>query len=421
MRQGDGTDEFACPGCKPVPPRSLLNLVPDLAGCKQRWSGRRVADTEPDFSYFVRVTVSRHAEVIAGHVPLGRVGRLLNLDGDVDGPVRKDPPSAELEGHEEGTRPSATPSQIDVLYRLSPPGLSEESVPRRRRWWKEQGRGFVKWKREKSRVSEGWLRTIRQTLDDLPRKFESSGVRSAPTGPTLVRLEHLRLLRERWSLSETYLAMNLTVLREFLRWAGNSLSNEPQEWSHAKPVATRRRWLTPEQLGALMRAAAGRERVLVLLEGFNGLRRIEVLRLHVRDLSFSMPPTMRVLGTGRFGGKPRLIPMSATAYSVLTEAVRGLRQGALVYPHHPKTADRDLLAAAGRAGLRVRVSGHDLRRSFGRIAYRNGAPLVDLRNLLGHETLDMTIHYVGVDSDEMAAGLERFEQAMRASLTVPGR
>ena len=77
------------------------------------------------------------------------------------------------------------------------------------------------------------------------------------------------------------------------------------------------------------------------------------------------------------------------------------------------------MGTSERAQLGVRVSGHDLRRSFGRIAYRNGVPLVDLRNLLGHETLDMTIHYVGVDSDNMAAGLDRFEQAMRESLTVP--
>jgi integrase len=226
-------------------------------------------------------------------------------------------------------------------------------------------------------------------------------------------------LRERWSLSETYLSKNLTVLREFLRWAGNSLANEPQEWSHAKPVATHRRWLTVDQLSALMRAARGRERVLVAPEGYNELRRIEVLRLHARDLSFALPPTMRVLERGRFGGKPRIIPMSATAHLVLVESAKGLRQEALVYPDHRKTADRDLLSVAKRAKLGVRVSGHDLRRSFGRIAYRNGCRLVDLRNLLGRETLDMTIHYVRVDTDEMAAGLDRFEQAMRESLTVP--
>jgi integrase len=213
--------------------------------------------------------------------------------------------------------------------------------------------------------------------------------------------------------------MNLTVLEKFLRWAGNPLANEPQEWSHAKPVATCRWCLTVEQLGALMRAARGRERVQVALEGYNGLRRIEVLRLHARDLTFAMPSTMRVLGKGRFGGRPRLIAMPATAHAVLSEAVVGLRPDLLVYPHHPRTADRDPLAAAERAQLGVRVSGHDLRPSFGRIAYRNGCPLVDLRKLLGRETLDMTIHYVGVDSDNMAAGFDRFEQAMRERLTVP--
>lgn len=41
--------------------------------------------------------------------------------------------------------------------------------------------------------------------------------------------------------------------------------------------------------------------------------------------------------------------------------------------------------------------------------------------LSSHETIDMTVHYVVVNSDEMAAGLERFEQVMRESLTVPGR
>ena len=69
--------------------------------------------------------------------------------------------------------------------------------------------------------------------------------------------------------------------------------------------------------------------------------------------------------------------------------------------------------------LGVPVSDHDLRRSFGRITYRNGYPLVIPRNLLGQETLEITIHHVGVDSDDMAEGLDRFEQAMRESLTVP--
>ena len=90
-----------------------------------------------------------------------------------------------------------------------------------------------------------------------------------------------------------------------------------------------------------------------------------------------------------------------------------------MYPHHPKAADRDRLSTTERAGLGVRVSVHDLRRSFGRIAYRNGCLLVPLRNLLGQEALDMTIRRVGVESGEMTAGLGRFEQAMRERLTVP--
>jgi hypothetical protein len=46
--------------------------------------------------------------------------------------------------------------ETDVISRSRPPGLSEDPVPRKVRWWREQVREFVKWKREKSRVSEGW-------------------------------------------------------------------------------------------------------------------------------------------------------------------------------------------------------------------------------------------------------------------------
>jgi hypothetical protein len=33
--------------------------------------------------------------------------------------------------------------------------------------------------------------------------------------------------------------------------------------------------------------------------------------------------------------------------------------------------------------------------------------LVQLKNLYGHNSLDQTVHYIGLDEDEMRAGLDR--------------
>jgi hypothetical protein len=38
--------------------------------------------------------------------------------------------------------------------------------------------------------------------------------------------------------------------------------------------------------------------------------------------------------------------------------------------------------------------------------------LVQLKNLYGHTSLDQTVHYIGLDEDEMRAGLDRLATFM---------
>jgi len=70
--------------------------------------------------------------------------------------------------------------------------------------------------------------------------------------------------------------------------------------------------------------------------------------------------------------------------------------------------DRARLAANFAGGLKV--SHHDLRRSFGRLAHEAGMDLVQLKNLLGHASVEMSVHYIGLDSDRMREGLEQFSR-----------
>ena len=163
---------------------------------------------------------------------------------------------------------------------------------------------------------------------------------------------------------------------------------------------------------------------LVACEGFNALRRIEVQRLRVNDLDFE-GSRMMVHGKGRNGGKWRTIPMTESAKTVLQPLAQGRVPGDYVFPgiwsgrplSHSGT-DQLIQRSAHFAGFPTNANGwalvshHDLRRTFGRIAYYAGMNLVELKNFYGHTSIDMTAHYIGMDEDRMRDGLAKFDARM---------
>jgi integrase len=224
-----------------------------------------------------------------------------------------------------------------------------------------------------------------------------------------VTSDHVERLKRGLLWSPATFTVHFSALRRFLRWAGNPLARDRGVWAVPSGTSGRRRWLAPEQLVRLYDTAQGRERVLVALEGFNGLRRVEVLRLRAKDLDFGRQ-CLHVLGKGRNGGKWRTLPMFAETGRVLRTLPSGPGEGARLIPLSRSGADLVLRRAASRAGfpsLGLKVSHHDLRRTFGRMAHKAGMDLVQLKNLYGHTSLDQTVHYIGLDEDEMRAGLSR--------------
>jgi integrase len=160
--------------------------------------------------------------------------------------------------------------------------------------------------------------------------------------------------------------------------------------------------------------------VRVVLQGLNGLRECEVGRLKVRDLSFGLPhPTLTVRGKGRFGGKFRTIPMDPMTRAVLVDWVTGKGAEETLYPVGHTVADGELAGLGGTVGTSVWVIGHVLRRSFGRLAFRAGAPALTIRRIFGHVSLDQTLRYIGVGQDEMTEGFAVFDHHMQAGLEAP--
>jgi len=294
----------------------------------------------------------------------------------------------------------------------SPP--SEVAVPVGARWWIERSRAYIAEKNEIEEIGESWTKTLSWVLRRFPTHiWPKVGVQPAPTSPSKVTRAMVRALRDSPAYAPNTRSQYLQALRGFVRWEGRDLAEDRRLW-HLEALPRSRRWLTREQLRALWESADDDwDRLIVAAEGFNGLRRVEILRLRFRDLSLALPdPTMLVVGKGRNGGKLREVPVTRHLYAVLVTLSSMAAPDSRVFPWQRTQVDRRLDRIRVRAGIPVRVSSHDLRRTFGRLAYQAGVSLVNLKGLYGHESVDQTAHYVGLDRDEQRAELRKFELSL---------
>lgn len=286
---------------------------------------------------------------------------------------------------------------------------SEATVGRSPRRWNDRVERYLS--ARENEIGELHLKGLRWVLRRFPTEiWLRAGVNPAPTSPFAVRPNQVTAVRESPEWAPKTRRVYLEALRGFLRWNDRPIANDRRLWA-LDGTALNRRWLTGPQLVALWEACRDDlDRLVVASTGFNGLRRIELLRLRGRDLSLTLPnPEIRVWGKG---GRFRTIPASRHLYGVLVGLSSGATPSTAVFPFGRSAFDARLTAVGRLAGIPTHVSGHDLRRTFGRLAYRAGVPLVALQGVYGHKSPPMTAHYVGVDRDEMAAGLDQFERSL---------
>ncbi len=295
-------------------------------------------------------------------------------------------------------------------------------MPSGARWWREKSRECVRAKLESGEIDRVWAKTLRWTLERFPDLiWPKVGVSPAPTRIRDLTPSAVRSLRDSPAYAPKTRSQYLQALRHLARYLGAPIAEDRHLWTlEARPI--RRRWLTKEQLRALWSSCrCDLDRLVVASGGWNGLRRIEVLRLRVRDLDLALPnPTMVVVGKGRHGGKPRRVPISRRLYPVLVSLAAGERGDARLYPKGRTDLDSRLASLGRVAGVPVRVSSHDLRRTFGRLAFGAGVSLVQLQAIYGHESLDQVTVYIGADQAHMRAGLRRFEDAIDDSSGTVG-
>ena len=218
------------------------------------------------------------------------------------------------------------------------------------------------------------------------------------------------------------------ALRALLRQINNPACNARLIFQ--ADVRPRVDWLTPEQARAVLDSPvlSPIQYVAVVLALCMGLRRVELVRLRLRDINLTRE-YITVTGKGRAGGKLRLVPFHERFKPALDEWLKDRAQIAvkarndppdnlLIWLDHDGTAKAyNAVKASGIDGLVRRASravglhfsAHTLRRTFGRILWLSGVPVVTIARILGHSSTEQTLSYIGANLDDMAGAMDQIK------------
>jgi integrase/recombinase XerD len=168
-----------------------------------------------------------------------------------------------------------------------------------------------------------------------------------------------------------------------------------------------------------MRTAQGfRDRAILEVLYSSAIRREEVANLHVTDVDTDGGYVFVREGKG---AKDRVVPLGREVCDLVRAYLVGVRRewiGADRDPHlflnrwgkgmTPNAVWHVVSKAAKRAGLEKRVSTHTFRHSCATHMVRNGAPIRQLQEMLGHASLETTQLYARVTINDLHAMHRRF-------------
>lgn len=189
-------------------------------------------------------------------------------------------------------------------------------------------------------------------------------------------------------------------------------------------------WLTAAQASQLLQCTKTPiQEIVIHCELCLGMRRVEVIRLRPTDVH-QAEGYLTVLGKGSQGGKPRTIPYSKDTGRVMQLAInRREQQISKARARFPLTTSIPENLILWEKGGRLHAyseegygidkvvseplsktigfhfSNHTLRRTFGRALYRAGIPVPTIARILGHDSTEVTLRYIGVDLDDMRTAM----------------
>ena len=217
------------------------------------------------------------------------------------------------------------------------------------------------------------------------------------------------------------------ALKQMLKLIGN-----PAWQAHIQFQADTRPhvdWLSPEDARKVLdsEVITPTQHLVIVLALCMGLRKVEIAHLRTQDLNVTNE-YITVLGKGRAGGKLRLVPFHKRFLPALDRylGVRGNiilkarndppdelilwldRQDRMARPYEAvKGSGLDCMIRRASKSIGVKFSAHTLRRTFGRLLWLSGVPVVTIAKILGHSSTEQTLEYIGANLDDMTDAMHQ--------------
>lgn len=252
----------------------------------------------------------------------------------------------------------------------------------------------VPWRRS----IEGWTDTLKaaglsaQTIKNRRYKMVHLAALLMPSGPEDVTTEQIvqTFARQQWK-PETRKAYRNTI-SSFFRWLHKSgrRSDDPsldvprvkKPHAHPRPCPDR-------YIAAAMEMATSSERLMIRLGAECGLRRGEIARVHSDDVvADSAGRSLIVRGKG---DKQRIVPLPDDLAGIIMDA-RGYLFPGRFGGHVEESYIGDHISRLLPDGY----AAHTLRHRFATTAYAATHDLFVVAELLGHESVETTEHYVAM-------------------------
>lgn len=244
----------------------------------------------------------------------------------------------------------------------------------------------------------GWTDTLRaaglsaQTIKSRRYKMVHLATLLMPSGPEDVTTEQIvqAFARQQWK-PETRKAYRNTI-SSFFRWLHKSgrRSDDPsldvprvkKPHAHPRPCPDR-------YIAAAMKMATTSERLMIRLGAECGLRRSEIARVHSDDVvADSAGRSLIVRGKG---DKQRIVPLPDDLAGIIMDA-RGYLFPGRFGGHVEESYIGDHISRLLPDGY----AAHTLRHRFATTAYAATHDLFVVAELLGHESVETTEHYVAM-------------------------
>lgn len=244
----------------------------------------------------------------------------------------------------------------------------------------------------------GWTDTLRaaglsaQTIKSRRYKMVHLATLLMPSGPEDVTTEQIvqAFARQQWK-PETRKAYRNTI-SSFFRWLHKSgrQSDDPsldvprvkKPHAHPRPCPDR-------YIAAAMKMATTSERLMIRLGAECGLRRGEIARVHSDDVvADSAGRSLIVRGKG---DKQRIVPLPDDLAGIIMDA-RGYLFPGRFGGHVEESYIGDHISRLLPDGY----AAHTLRHRFATTAYAATHDLFVVAELLGHESVETTEHYVAM-------------------------